>query len=261
MFSKFQWGLSQRAPCTDPSGVTDKGWIVESLENSVSSQCWWAKQCSFGQNLMESYDSAERLQGAFMAKFWHETPLWGAGFSCFKEKVFSCRVSSTSTILPRSDKKELGTQPLWGRQKAAAFPPLHPDISPGSLQPPWKRSTAGFSLPASYPKKRRKKVSFPQQVLTGLAETCPREIGRSAHCTPWVRNSLVSPTPLGHQPPGLLLALSVSSHIGGQTLWRLLCSLMDLPASAFQPPGPKPEGKDLVLLSLIISTETGQHLS
>lgn len=32
-------------------------------------------------------------------------------------------LSSTSTILPKSDEKETGAQPLWGRQEAAAFPP------------------------------------------------------------------------------------------------------------------------------------------
>lgn len=47
-----------------------------------------------------------------------------------------------------------------GRQEAAALPPLHPHISPGSLQAPWKRGAAGLSLPAFCPKKCRKK-GFP----------------------------------------------------------------------------------------------------
>lgn len=78
---------------------------------------------------MERYNCAEGLQGAFVAKFLTRN-------SIVRSCVFTLQgaaLSSTSTILPRSDEKELGTQPLRGRQEAAAFPPLHLDISPGSL--------------------------------------------------------------------------------------------------------------------------------
>lgn len=137
-----------------------------------------------------------------------------------------------------------------GQAGGCCFPSLHPDISPGSLQPLWKRSTAGFSLPASCPKKCKKKVSFPQQVLTGLAETCPREIGWSVHQHTVSEELAPLPLPQQTQPPGLLLTLRVSAQLRGLTLWKLLCTLMGLPASAFQPPDPKPEGMDLVLLNL-----------
>lgn len=123
------------------------------------------------------------------------------GFHASRKKCFHAALSSTSTVLPRSDERELRTQPLWGRQEAAAFPPPHPDISPGSLQPLWKRSTADFSLPASHPKKCRKKVSFPQQVLTGLAETCAREIGRSAHQYALSEERAQSPPPHSDTSP------------------------------------------------------------
>lgn len=68
-------------------------------------------------------------------------------------------LSSISTILPESGEKEaLSPGPTGaGRQTAAALPPLHPETSPGSPQPPWKRGTAGLSLPAFCPKKCRKK--------------------------------------------------------------------------------------------------------
>lgn len=177
MFSKFQRGLSQRAPCTDPSGVTDKGWIVESLEIPVSRQCWWAKSCSFGQNLMESYSCAEILQGIFIAKFL-------TGNSIVRGWVFMLQgaaLSSTSTTLPRSDNKELGTHPLWGGQEAAAFPLLHPDISPASLQHLWKSSTAGFSLTASCLKKCREKIFFSTSSADRTIRNLSKGIGRSAH--------------------------------------------------------------------------------
>lgn len=255
MFSKFQWGLSQRAPCTDPSGVTDKGWIVEPLESSVSRQCWWAKSRSLGQNLMESYNCAERLQGLFMAKFLTQN-------STVRSWVFMLQgaaLSSTSTTLARPDEKELGTQPPWGRQKAAAFPPLHPDISPGSLQPLWKRSTAGFSLPASCPKKCRKKVSFPQQVLTGLAETCPREIGRSAHQHAVSEKLVLFPPP--HTDTAPRAAADTEGLCSHQRTDTMEASLHPdgLTCQCISASWPKARGDGFGVAKPVISTDTGQY--
>lgn len=179
--------------------------------------------------------------------FWQESPLWGAGFSMLQG----------ATVLYQH-------RPAWvwwetaqssaprgaGRQEAAALPPLHPDISPGFLQSPWKRCCRAL-LVSFLSQEAQEEMFFPQQVLTGLAWTCPREIWQK--CPPasydWETGS-VSLAPLRHRPPGLLLTRSVSAHIGGLILRRLLCTLMHSPASAFQPPGPKPKGTDLVLLSL-----------
>lgn len=80
MVSKFQWGLSQRAPCTDRSGVTDKARIVESLKSPASSQHWWATSRSLGHNLLESFSYVENLGSFHSEVSGQEAPLWGAQF-------------------------------------------------------------------------------------------------------------------------------------------------------------------------------------
>lgn len=132
-----------------------------------------------------------------------------------------------------------------------------PPSSPRTLPSPLDSSSllgsdaAALSLPAFCPKKCRMKGFFPQQVLTGLAQTCPSEIWQKcppASCN-WETGS-VSLTQLRHQPPELLLTPSIFAHIRGLTLQRLLCSPMYSPASTFQPPGLRPKGTDLALLSV-----------
>lgn len=164
-------------------------------------------------------------------------------------------VSSISTVLPRSGEKQAGAQPPVGQaggQARGCRPP-----SPATSHLPWilpasLEERRCWALPASFLSQEvQEERFFPQQVLTGLALTCPREIWQK--CPPasydWETGS-VSLSLLKRQPPGPLLTPSVSAHVGGLTLRRLLCTLMRSPASAFQPPGPKPKGTDLALLSL-----------
>lgn len=79
--SKFQWDLSQRAPCTDQSGVTDKGGIVEPLKSPVSSQHRWSTSCSWGQNLLGSFSYVENSGSFHNGVSGQETPLWRAVLS------------------------------------------------------------------------------------------------------------------------------------------------------------------------------------
>lgn len=64
-----------------------------------------------------------------------------------------------------------------------------------------------------------------------------------------LRNRLRFPRPI-QTPASSAAADTESAHAGRLTLWRLLCTLMCSPASAFQPPGPQPKGTDLAVLSL-----------
>lgn len=189
----------------------------------------------------------QRPQGVFTAEFLTRNPI-------VRSWVFMLQ---GATVLYQHRPACVWWETAWssaprgaGRQEAAALPPLHPDISPGFLQPPWKRRCRAL-LVSFLSQEAQEERFFPQQVLTGLAWTCPREIWQK--CPPasydWETGS-VSLAPLRHRPPGLLPTRSVSAHVGGLTLRRLLCTLMHSPASAFQPPGPKPKGTDLVLLSL-----------
>lgn len=103
--------------------MTDKGWIVESLESSVSSQCWWAKSRSLGQNLLESYDYVE-TPGSYTAEFLTRNPI-------VRSWVFMLQgvtLSSIITVLPGSGEKQPGAQPPvghTGRQAGGCHPPSH----------------------------------------------------------------------------------------------------------------------------------------
>lgn len=196
MFSKFHWGLSQRAPCTDPSGVTDKGWIVKSLESSVSSQCWWAKSYSLGQKQMESYNCAERLQGVSMAKFLTPDSIvkrWV--FMLQGKSAFMQHCPLTAPPCLGLIRKSLELSPCGTGKRLPLFPPSpHPDIGPGSLQPLWKRSTAGFSLPASCPTKcAGKKFLFCSKCWQDQQKLVQGRLAEVPTSMPWGSNQLSLP--------------------------------------------------------------------
>lgn len=160
-------------------------------------------------------------------------------------------LSSISTVVPGSGENQPRAQPPVGRQAggccSASPAPSHlPCIPPASLEESccWALLASFLSLVVE------EERFFPQQVLTGLAQICPREIWQK--CPPasydWETGS-TSLSPLKHQPPELLLTPSVSSR---QKTGTVEASLHPdaLTCQCISASGLKPEGTDLALLSL-----------
>lgn len=112
-------------------------------------------------------------------------------------------LSSICTLLPGPGEEQPGAQPPCGGQAGGCCPCWMP---PASLEE--RRCRA--PLASFLSREVREERFFPQQVLTGLAQSCPKEIWQKCPPASYSEETgSVSLSPLRHWPPGLLRTKSL----------------------------------------------------
>lgn len=142
-----------------------------------------------------------RIWGVFTVKFLDKKPHCEELSLMLRGAV----LSSICTLLPGPGGEQPGAQPPCSRQAGGCCPCW---MTPASLEE--RRCRA--PLASFLSREVREERFFPQQVLTGLARSCPKEIWQKCPSASYSEETgSVSLSPLRHRPPGLLPTLRACS--------------------------------------------------